>query len=224
MAIKRNVSVARKMECEPRGGAWLRVSLGALMAFFSAASWAVTNDALHAFFADVRSFRAEFEQTVFDENLRPLQSTAGMMALERPGRFRWDYAKPYEQHIVGDGEKVWIYDVDLEQVTVRSQQEALGDTPAQLLSTTEPLESNFEITPLGEQKGVMWFQLVPKLAESQFQRVRLGFNQQMLVRMELEDGLGSTTLLEFHDPKRNIILDKTLFRFEPPPGVDVVGP
>lgn len=224
MAIKKNVSAGSKSKCEARLGASLRGLLGGAMIFFSGGSWAAANDALHAFFADVRSFRAEFEQTVFDENLRPLQSTAGRMALERPGRFRWDYSKPYEQHIVGDGEKVWIYDVDLEQVTVRSQQEALGDTPAQLLSTTEPLETNFEITPLGEQKGVVWFQLVPKLAESQFQRVRLGFNQQMLVRMELEDGLGSTTLLEFHDPKRNIALDKTLFHFEPPPGVDVVGP
>lgn len=203
---------------------WARGMFAAATIVFSVPTWAAANDALRAFFADVRSFKAEFEQTVFDENLRPLQSTAGTMVLERPGRFRWDYAKPYEQHIVGDGEKVWIYDVDLEQVTVRSQQEALGDTPAQLLSTTEPLETNFEITPLGEQKSVLWFELVPKAADSQFHRVRLGFDQQMLVRMELEDGLGNTTLLEFHEPKRNVALDNMLFRFEPPPGVDVVGP
>jgi len=224
MTIGHGVPGGGKLRWVARAGVWISASLAGALTFFAVSSQAATNDALHAFFTDVRSFKAEFEQTVFDENLRPLQATAGTMALERPGRFRWDYAKPYEQHIVGDGEKVWIYDVDLEQVTVRSQQEALGDTPAQLLSTTEPLEANFDITPLGEQKGVMWFQLVPKVAESQFQRVRLGFDEQMLVRMELEDGLGSTTLLEFHDPKRNVALDKTLFRFEPPPGVDVVGP
>lgn len=205
-------------------GARVLLLLFVMATCFATTVPAASNDALHTFFADVRSFKAEFEQTVFDENLRPLQSTAGIMALQRPGRFRWDYAKPYEQHIVGDGEKVWIYDVDLEQVTVRSMKEALGDTPAQLLSTTEPLDVNFNITKLGEQKDVVWFELVPKQAESQFQRIRLGFTQQMLVRMELEDGLGSTTLLEFHNPERNISVDEGTFRFEPPPGVDVVGP
>lgn len=224
MKMGHNVPGGRTVQRQGRARAWTSVFMANMLALFAAAPHAATNDALRAFFADVRSFKAEFEQTVFDENLRPLQSTAGTMALERPGRFRWDYAEPYEQHIVGDGSKVWIYDVDLEQVTVRTQQQALGDTPAQLLSTTEPLEANFDITSLGEQKGVMWFQLVPKLAESQFQKVRLGFDDKMLVRMELEDGLGSTTLLEFHDPKRNVALDETLFRFEPPPGVDVVGP
>jgi outer membrane lipoprotein carrier protein len=182
------------------------------------------NDVLHRFFSETASFKADFEQTVFDDKLRPMQATAGAMLLARPGRFRWDYAKPYEQHIVGDGEMVWLYDVDLEQVTVRAMKDALGSTPAQLLSTTEPLEKNFTVELLGDSKGLLWFELVPLQEESQFQRIRLAFDSEALSRMELQDALGNTTLLEFHNMRRNITVDAAAFHFEPPPGVDVVGP
>lgn len=180
---------------------------------------------LQAFFAEVTSFRADFTQTVYDENRRQLQSTSGTMVLKRPGRFRWDYATPFEQHIVADGKNIYIHDVDLEQVTVKSMEKALGDTPAQLLSTTKPLSETFHINADGEQQGLYWYELVPKVAqETSFQRMRLGFTKAMLTRMELEDALGNITLLEFAKSQRNPTLDDKIFEFKAPAGADIIGP
>lgn len=177
------------------------------------------------FFSEVKSLKADFSQAVFDDNQVQLQATRGTMALKRPGRFRWDYAKPYEQHIIGDSKNIYIYDVDLEQVTVKHQEQALGDTPAQLLSTSRPVDASFNISEMGEQNGLLWFELRPKKSEETgFERIRLGFDRQDLKRMELEDGLGHTTQLDFDQIQRNPKVDDSLFHFDPPAGVDVVGP
>lgn len=194
-------------------------------AFSGSVARAADAGPLQTFFSEVTSFRADFTQTVFDENRRQLQATSGTMALKRPGRFRWDYVKPYEQHIVGDGKNVYIHDVDLEQVTVKSMEKALGDTPAQLLSTTKPLADTFRINDDGEYKGLHWYELAPKATQdTSFQRMRLGFANAMLTRMELEDALGNVTLLEFSKAQRNPALDDSVFDFKAPVGADIIGP
>lgn len=180
-------------------------------------------EALTHFFAESRGFSAEFEQSVFDEKMRGMQSSKGSMALQRPGLFRWEYRQPYEQLIIGDGQKIWIYDADLEQVTVKPQNRTLGDTPAQLLSSAEPLDKTFHINELGKQRDMEWVELIPLATDANFGTIRLGFRDQLLQQMEFQDNLGNSTLLEFSKVVRNPDLAPGTFTFTPPQGVDVVG-
>lgn len=180
-------------------------------------------DQLNAFFKSVRIFQADFEQSVVDDRHTRVQSSKGKVAIKRPGLFRWDYDKPYRQQIVGDGAKVWIYDQDLEQVTVKAQGEALGSTPAQLLSSAEPLEKTFVVTDVGEKDNAAWVELLPRASDTVFKSIRLGFSQQNLVGMELNDNLGNRTTLRFMNIEYNPTVDAELFKFTAPPGVDVVG-
>jgi outer membrane lipoprotein carrier protein len=180
------------------------------------------SDPLHEFMSGVRTLQADFEQVVLDEQGKELERSAGTLALQRPGRFRWSYQTPYAQEIVGDGEQVWVYDQDLAQVTVRPAGQALGSTPAVLLSTDRRIEDEFEVTDHGDQGGTRWFDLVPRRGEGGFSRIRLGFSDSEMRLMELKDGFGQTTLLRFVGVRRNQPVAAELFRFEPPPGVDVV--
>ena len=180
-------------------------------------------DALHAFFNDVRSLRADFNQELFDRTKGQLQHSSGTLAIQRPGKFRWDYLRPYRQEIVADGEKLWFYDTDLEQVTVKALEEGLGSTPAYLLTGDEPLESRFRITeiaPIGEWLRV---ELTPLEQEGNFDTIRLSFERGELVSMEVIDGFGQTTRFRFSAIERNPALEADLFHFVPPPGVDVLG-
>lgn len=174
------------------------------------------------FLDELTSLRAEFRQTVTDAHDRVLERAEGTMALSRPGRFRWDYRVP-EQQIISDGVTVWLYDVELEQVTVRAAGEALAGTPAMLLAGTGDLNKEFEITDAGPQQGLDWTRLTPRQPDSDFREVRLGFAGHVLRRMTFFDRLGQTTELELLQLERNPRFDASLFKFEPPAGVDVVG-
>ncbi len=176
---------------------------------------------LHAFLDQFRSLRAEFQQSVFDEDARQLDDASGMVYIERPGRFRWDYTKPYRQEIVGDGEKVWIYDSELEQVMVRPLGDALGDTPVMLLSSDEPVEHSFDVRAIDGPDGYDWAGLTPLGDEVNFTEIRLGFDGDTLRIMELKDAFGQLTRLRFANVERNIDLDAGLFQFTPPEGADV---
>ena len=178
-------------------------------------------DRLHAFLDQVRSLRAEFQQSVFDEDARPLDEASGMVYIERPGRFRWDYTEPYPQEIVGDGEKVWVYDSELEQVTVRPLDDALGDTPAMLLSSDRPVEQSFEVSDIDGPDGYDWVGLKPLGEQVSFTEIRLGFDGATLRVMELTDAFGQLTRLRFAKVERNPILAPTLFQFTPPQGADI---
>ena len=178
---------------------------------------------LNTFFTDVRSVSANFSQQVLDPNDKALQQTSGTMMLLRPGRFRWDYTKPYQQLIISDGEKVWLHDVDLEQVTVRKIDAALGSTPALLLSSDEKIEDNFTIRELGIQHDLAWVELLPKNKDSGFETLVLAFGENDLKHMELKDSFGQLTRLSFTNIKRNPDLDPAQFDFLPPEGVDVIG-
>jgi len=178
---------------------------------------------LDNFFSQVKGFQAEFTQTVFDENFREVQKSSGKMALMRPGNFRWSYVTPYEQLIVGDGKEIWIYDVDLEQVTVKSQQDALDETPAQLLSSDKPIVDHFSVVELGMRSDLAWYELRPLEEENAFMAIRLGFNGETLTQMELQDGLGNRTLFQYRAVEINPKFSADVFNFSPPEGVDVIG-
>lgn len=177
---------------------------------------------IEKFLDELTSLRAEFRQTVTDAHERVLERAEGRMALARPGRFRWDYRVP-EQQIISDGVTVWLYDVELEQVTVRAAGEALAGTPAMLLAGEGDLNKEFEITDAGPQEGLEWSRLTPRRPDSDFREVRLGFAGHELRRMTFFDRLGQTTELELLQLERNPRFDASLFKFEPPAGVDVVG-
>jgi chaperone LolA len=183
----------------------------------------LANDPLAAYFEQLRTLRADFVQTVEDGGSRMPQRSTGRVLLERPGRFRWDYQTPYEQVIVSDGERIWHYDADLEQVTVQRLDESMDSTPLALLMGQTPLESSFKVEALGETYGEDWFELIPLGPESQFNRIRLALSGGELSALELEDALGSLTRLRFEAMERNGAIDPAELEFVPPAGADVVG-
>lgn len=189
----------------------------------SAAAEGSSVDILKAFVQATRSASGSFEQTVVSRPGGRTQQASGTLAFERPGRFRWAYDKPYYQLIVGDGERLWIYDRDLNQVTTRKLGTAIGASPAALLAGEDDLERNFTLRDAGASDGLAWVEALPRSPESGFERVRIGFAGNELRRMELKDSLGQTTSLVFGALARNPKLEADLFRFTPPKGADVVG-
>ena len=179
-------------------------------------------DRLNSFFEGLDSLRANFEQTVIDASAFSLQESSGVLIMQRPDKFLWDYQHPYQQAIIADGEKIYIYDADLEQVTIKPMQKSMGDTPMLLLSSGGALADSFVIVETGEDSGLEWLQLKPKAQQSNFSMMRLAFDVETLRVMELVDSFEQTTRLQFSDVKRNPRIDSALFRFVAPPGVDVL--
>jgi outer membrane lipoprotein carrier protein len=180
-------------------------------------------DRLNQFMASTVTATGEFEQRVLSRDRKLVQQSHGTLAFARPGRFRWTYAKPYPQVIVGDGARVWIYDEDLNQVTVRRLGQALGATPAALLAGSNEALKAFELKDEGTREGLEWVEAIPRDKESGFDRIRLGFGFSGIERMELLDAFGQTTELRFNALQRNPRVDPALFSFSPPKGADVVG-
>ncbi|ADE16448.1 outer membrane lipoprotein carrier protein LolA [Nitrosococcus halophilus Nc 4] len=178
---------------------------------------------LETFLERVHSLRAEFHQILLDEYNEPLEESRGIFFLQRPGKFRWDYHEPFTQAIVADGERIWFYDPDLEQVTVKNQKLALGDTPALLLSGERLPEETFQINNLASHNHLAWVELLPRNKEAAFERLLLGFDNNTLRQMELHDSFGQITRLSFSEVEVNLSLDSSLFVFTPPEGVDVMG-
>lgn len=198
--------------------------LVALMLFASTTAHAGGIDKLKEFVASTRSAQANFSQVVLDQGGKRIQSASGVMQFVRPGKFRWTYQKPYEQLIVGDGAKFWLYDADLNQVTVKKLDAALGSSPAALLSGSNEIERGFALKESGSQDGLDWLQATPKAQDSSFNGILMGFNAQAeLVVMELNDQFGHKTVLRFSGLKRNPQLPPHLFKFEPPKGADVLS-
>jgi outer membrane lipoprotein carrier protein len=201
---------------------WRAVSL-LLMMMAGAAVAGEGEERLGRFLEGLDTMESSFIQTLIDPSGELIEESRGTLWLSRPGRFRLNYTNPYEQLYVADGEKIWMYDRDLEQVTVKPQADALGSTPAMLLSSTEPLQNNFDITELGAHEGFQWLELKPIAADSNFDFVRLALEGDVLRAMEMIDGFGQTTRLYFEKVARNPAVSEDKFRFEPPPGVDVIG-
>ena len=187
------------------------------------AARAASIDTLKTFLQQTTSGKARFAQIMVDKNLKQLQQATGTMQFMRPGKFRWEYEKPYEQVIVGDGVRLWIYDKDLNQVTVRKLDRALGSSPAALLAGSNEIEKIYNLTNLGPQEGLDWLEAVPKSKENAFERIRLGFGQSGLEAMELRDQFGQVTVIKFASVERNPKLLPDAFKFTPPKGADVIS-
>ncbi len=190
---------------------------------FAGAAHAGGVERLKAFIAGARTAEADFTQTVADKNGRVTQQASGKMAFARPGRFRWDYVKPYEQIIVGDGAKLWLYDVDLEQVTVKPLGDVVAGTPAALLAGDNAIEKYFSLKNAGEGGGLEWLEATPKTRDTTFDRIRMGFKGDALVQMELFDHFGQRTTLKLSGLVRNPRIAPGRFSFTPPKGADVIG-
>lgn len=191
---------------------------------FTSTTHATGIGSLKSFMENARTVRADFAQTVLDKSRHIVQTASGAMQFERPGKFRWIYEKPYEQLIVGDGERIWFYDHDLAQVTVRKLDAAIGSSPAALLAGNNDIEKNFHLLEIGLQGNIEWVEATPKTRESTFERVLLGFTLEGILRvMELHDNFGQVTVFEFSGVEQNRKLPPELFKFSPPAGVDVIS-
>jgi outer membrane lipoprotein carrier protein len=177
-------------------------------------------DALRSFVAEVKSGRAEFTQTVTAPDGVKKKLSSGRFEFARPNRFRFSYLKPYVQTIVGDGQKVWFFDADLNQVTVRKLGDALGATPAALLAG-QSMDKDFELKVQPDKDGLAWVQATPKARDGSIQWMKAGFRGKALVAVEIADSFGQRSLLQFSDMAVDISLPAETFRFSVPPGADV---
>jgi len=197
--------------------AWLVAAL--MMCSLTARADAL--DTLREFVRDVKTGRAGFTQTVTSADGAKKRSSSGSFEFARPNRFRFAYAKPFEQLIVSDGQKVWIHDVDLNQVSVRRLNQALGATPAALLAGAS-LEQEFELAAQPSQDGVDWVQATPRQKDGAFQSMRIGFRGKELAAVEILDSFGQRSVLQFSQYAANVALSEQSFRFVPPAGADVI--
>ncbi|OWQ92294.1 outer membrane lipoprotein carrier protein LolA [Roseateles aquatilis] len=176
--------------------------------------------ALKSFVTEVKSGRATFTQTVTSPDGKRKKSTAGTFEFQRPNQFRFSYAKPAEQLIVGDGKEVWVYDPDLAQASVRGMDQALGATPVSLLAGGD-LTKDFTLTAQPASGGIDWVEATPKRNDSGLQSLRLGFKGRELAALEIVDGFGQRSLMQFSAVEVNAKVAPERFRFTPPAGVDV---
>jgi outer membrane lipoprotein carrier protein len=200
----------------------MRIVLALIVFLACTAAGAASVETLKSFLQETTSGKARFAQLVFDKNMKQLQQATGSMQFVRPGRFRWQYDKPYEQTIVGDGTRLWVYDKDLNQVTVKKLDKALGGSPAALLAGSNEIEKVYDLQNLGEQEGLEWLEAVPKSKDTSFERIRLGFGKAGLEAMELRDQFAQTTVIKFANVERNAKIAPEVFRFTPPKGADVI--
>lgn len=179
-------------------------------------------DTLDRFFNGLQTLQADFAQSVQDSRGQITDKSTGKLLIRKPGKFRWDYAKPNAQTIVSDGQRIWLYDPELEQVTIRRADLTLNGTPAMLLSGDGRLRDSFEIEHVENRDGMMVINLAPKRADTDFKLVQIALRKDELVAMSLTDKLGQTTLLQFQQFKRNAMVADSQFKFVPPNGVDVI--
>ena len=205
---------------------------GAVLAMAMVSAHADGLKDLERFLREVASARASFTQTVSSpiragELVARTKTSAGTFEFQRPNRFRFEYTRPFEQTIVADGQTLWLYDVDLNQVTARKQQEALGSTPAALIAASTDLRAILEVFDLKAapaKDGMEWLEARPRGKDGQLQSVRVGFRQGQLGVLEIVDSLGQRSVLTFTQWQGNAPVAAERFRFQPPAGADVIRP
>jgi len=178
-------------------------------------------DALKDFVREVKTGRANFSQTVTAPDGKRSKTSSGSFEFQRPNQFRFAYTKPFEQLIVGDGQKVWIFDPDLNQASSRKMDKALGATPAALLAGTN-LERDFELKAQPSAQGIDWVQATPRQSDGALQSLKIGFKGKELAAIEVVDGFGQRSLLQFSAIGTNVPLAAERFRFNLPAGADLI--
>jgi outer membrane lipoprotein carrier protein len=199
----------------------MRVLLLAWLVVFSGTAWADAAQTLREFVRDVKSGKAAFTQTVSSGDGARTKTSSGSFEFLRPNRFRFNYTKPFEQLIVADGQKVWIYDTDLNQASSRKLTQALGATPAALLAGGS-LEQDFVLSSEPPRDGLEWALATPRAKDGPFQQLRVGFRGKLLSAVEILDSFGQRSKLQFSAFEPNVPLAAELFRFTPPAGADVI--
>jgi outer membrane lipoprotein carrier protein len=204
----------------------LAMSAVVLMFSLSAVAQAATGPArarLDAFATGLHSLTGHFTQSLVDINGKAGKNSSGTLAMQSPRQFRWDTLTPYKQVIVADGSRVWMYDPELEQVTVRIQSSEEAHSPLTVLTDVKQLDKNFKVAERGERDGLVWLRLTSTAKDPQFDYADLGFDANGLARMTFRDQLGSTTDIRFSDWQRNAPIPPATFNFVPPKGADVIG-
>jgi outer membrane lipoprotein carrier protein len=190
----------------------------------STTAFAAPSDDLASLLNGIQTMRANFTQVVFDNRYKAVQTSYGRMSMQRPGKFRWEVTKPIPQVIVANTTRLWIYDPDLEQVTIRSLKQATGETPALLLSHVNvELNSEYKVSAMPAKANLTWYNLIPRKADSMFVSIQMGFLGNQIEEMRLQDHLGHVTQVNFKGIETNITLPASLFVFKAPPGVDVIN-
>lgn len=197
-----------------------KLILTALLACGAASVQAGAIDALKKFNNDADGLSGTFSQTV--KNKKKTQNSSGTFQILRPGLFRWEYKKPYLQTIVGDGSNIWLYDVDLKQVTKSDQTQSIGDSPAAILSDKTALDDSYTLKEDGSANGIDYVLASPKKDNAGYQFIRIGFKGETLAAMELKDGFGNHTSIKFGNVDTSPKLARGSFKFTPPKGVDVL--
>jgi outer membrane lipoprotein carrier protein len=210
----------------PFGAIFLwRLFFGAAFLLAAQGAHAGAINALNRFLESTRTLRAEFTQTVATKDGKPPRRSSGRVIVSRPGKFRWEIDRPYRQLIVGDGQKIWMYDPDLNQATFKSADATLSGTPAALLTGGRgALDEAFALREIDSAGDALeWLEAKPKAQEGGFERIRIGFSGNRIAEMEIHDNFGQTTSLKFSGVEYNTAVEPTLLFFTPPDGTDIVG-
>jgi len=178
---------------------------------------------LKAALKNMDNLSAEFKQTVLDEDKNIVQQSRGTLALQRPGKFAWIYAEPFEQRIIADGSELWVYDVDLDQVTVKPMDESISNAPIMILMKQSDVMQQFEVSEVGQRKYLYWVELKPLEPELEYQRIFIGLQDGSVRAMELQDQFGQSTQIVFDNLRLGVVHNPSTFKFVPPDGVDVYG-
>lgn len=180
-------------------------------------------DLLDRFMSSAKTLDATFTQEVLTEKGVISQTSYGQFYLSRPGKFRWTYQSPTPQEIVSDGKKLWVYDEDLAQVTVKPLKEAIGGSPAAILTQKDGLGDDFVVLEKSPKNGLQWVDLRPKKKDVEFKKILVGLDDQGIQAMDLYDNFGQITMIRFHEASYNATISPDIFRFTPPKDVDVIG-
>ena len=200
------------------------MSLALLLCSIQPVSAENTGDVqLKTFLKNSTTFKATFSQSLFDENGIELQFSAGVFSLKKPGQFAWDYEEPYPQTIMSNGKKIWMYDSELEQVTIKPVDASLSNSSMVLLFSKSDLDKEFKIIKLDVVKDVSWLELISKKSDSEFNSILLGMKNNQVVSIKLVDGFGQTTVIKFTHISTSPVFDKNRFEFKVPKNVDVIG-
>ena len=201
----------------------MRYLLILALLFTSGAFAAEAEQRLNAALKNMDNLSADFRQTLRDEDKNIVQQSRGTLALQRPGKFAWNYLEPFEQRIVADGSELWIYDVELEQVTVKPMDAGLANAPIMILMKQSDVSEQFDVSEVGQRKFLYWIELKPRDPGLEYTDIYIGLEDGQVKAMELQDRFGQSTQIVFDNLRLGVVHNPATFKFKPPPGVDVYG-